>query len=171
MAIRESPSTSKEQKLITALFGGKFDPVHNGHLDIARRASSLFDRLVIAVYELPTTIFSVEERIQMFQEAIRGCPNVTVKPFRSLIVDFAREEGANVLIRSMRGITDFEYEADMALMNRKMAPEIESVYLMSTLENLFISGTRIREVSSLGYDVQDLVPPHVAVALRKKYGR
>jgi pantetheine-phosphate adenylyltransferase len=155
--------------LITALFGGKFDPVHNGHLDIARRASNLFDKLVVAVYELPTTVFTVEERVQMFEEAIKDRENVVVLPFKSLIVDFAREQGARVLIRSMRGITDFEYEADMALMNRKMAPEIESVYLMSTLENLFISGSRIREVSSLGYDAADLVPPHVAEALRKKF--
>lgn len=155
--------------MITALFGGKFDPVHNGHLDIARRASNLFDKLVVAVYELPTTVFTVEERVQMFEEAIKDRENVVVLPFKSLIVDFAREQGARVLIRSMRGITDFEYEADMALMNRKMAPEIESVYLMSTLENLFISGSRIREVSSLGYDAADLVPPHVAEALRKKF--
>jgi pantetheine-phosphate adenylyltransferase len=157
--------------LIRALFGGKFDPVHNGHLDIARRAAALFDKLVIAVYELPTTIFTVEERVKMFQEALPDHQEqVTVLPFKSLIVDFARDQQARVLIRSMRGITDFEYEADMSLMNRKMAPEIESVYLMSTLENLFISGTRIREVSSLGYDVSDLVPAHVAVALKKKYG-
>jgi pantetheine-phosphate adenylyltransferase len=152
-----------------AVFGGKFDPVHNGHLDIARRAAALFEELIIAVYEPPNTVFSVDERVAMIREAFKDNPRVKVMPFNNLIVEFARSQDATVLIRSMRGITDFEYEADMALMNRKMAPEIESVYLMSPLENLFISGSRIREVSALGYDAADLVPPHVAEALRKRF--
>ncbi len=154
-----------------AVFGGKFDPVHNGHLDICRRAAALFDEVIVGVYERPDTMFSVEERVDLFREAIRSAKNVEVRPFKSLVVDFARSVDASVLIRSMRGMTDFEYEADMALMNRRMAPETESVYLMSTLENLYISGSRIREVAPLGYDVSELVPPNVAEAVKAKLGR
>ncbi len=157
--------------MVRAVYGGAFDPVHNGHLDIARRAAALFDELVIAVYDRPRTMFSHKERVELVREATKDLPNVQVYPFTSLIVDFARQMKASVLIRSMRGMSDFEYEADMSLMNRRMAPEIESVYLMATLENLYISGTRIREVAPLGYDVSELVPPNVAVALRAKLDR
>lgn len=162
----------------TAFFAGRFDPVTNGHIDIARRAADLFERLVIGVEQSgnraaggPTTLFSTEERVDFFRRAISDLENVTVLPYSGLTVDFARQQGATVLIRSMRGTTDFDYEFDMALMNRKMAPEIESVYLISRLEYLYISGTRIREVASLGYDVSDLVPAHVAQALKAKFGQ
>lgn len=155
-----------------AVFAGTFDPVTNGHLDIARRAADLFDELIVAVSQSGRGLFTQEERVDMFREAIKDQPHVVVKPFGgTLLVDFARQENANVLIRSMRGGTDFDYEFDMALMNRKMAPEIESVYLISKLENLYISGTRIREVASLGYDVSGLVPPHVHQALNQKFRR
>jgi pantetheine-phosphate adenylyltransferase len=117
----------------------------------------------------PATLFTTEERVEMIREAIRDRPNVTVLPYGGLTVDFARSQGAIVLIRSMRGNTDFDYEFDIALMNRKMAPEIESVYLMASLEHLFISSGRIREVAALGYDVTNLVPSHVAEALRVKF--
>lgn len=154
-----------------AVFAGTFDPVTNGHLDIARRAAALFEELVVAVYtSRPAgTLFSAEDRLDLFREAIQDQPQVEVKLFSGLLTEFARKEGATVLIRSMRGNTDFEYEFDQALMYRKMAPEIEAVYLISKLENLFISATRIREVASLGYDVSDLVPPNVAAALKKKF--
>ena len=159
----------------TAFFAGRFDPVTNGHLDIARRAADLFENLVIGVEQTGNrvtgpsrTLFDTEERVALFKEAIKDRKNVTVQPYSGLTVDFARKQGATVLIRSMRGNTDFEAEFDMALMNRKMAPEIESVYLISRLEYLFISGTRIREVAGLGYDVSDFVPAHVADALKKK---
>jgi pantetheine-phosphate adenylyltransferase len=155
----------------TALFAGRFDPVTNGHLDITRRAAELFDKLVVAVAESKTTLFSTEERVALFTEAIKDDPRVSVMPYSGLTVDMAHKVDATVLIRSMRGATDFEAEFDMALMNRKMAPEIESLYLISRLENLYISGTRIREVARLGYDVSDLVPPHVSQALRTKFGR
>jgi pantetheine-phosphate adenylyltransferase len=162
----------------TALFVGRFDPVTLGHLDIARRAADLFDGLIVGVEQTgnragggPGTLFDTDERVAMFEEAIADRKNVTVMPYRGLTVEFARSHGATALIRSMRGNTDFDYEFDMALMNRKMAPEIESVYLLSKLEYLFVSGTRIREVAALGYDVSDLVPPNVAVALKKKLGQ
>jgi pantetheine-phosphate adenylyltransferase len=155
--------------LTVALFAGRFDPVTNGHLDIALRAAALFDNLVVAVAETSSTLFRTEERVSLFREAVHDHPHVKVVSFRGLLVEFARSLGATVLIRSMRGSTDFEYEFDMGLMNRKMAPEIESVFLISRHEYLFISGTRIREVASLGYDVADFVPPHVVEALKKKF--
>lgn len=157
--------------MTVAMFPGRFDPVTNGHLDIARRAASLFDRLVVAVFDLRNSMFTTEERVALFEEAVADQPNIVVKPFSGLTVNFARQEGATVLVRSMRATVDFEAEFDMALMNKKMAPELESIYLIASLEHLFISGTRIREVASLGYDVSDLVPPHVARALRAKLAR
>lgn len=159
--------------MLTAVYPGRFDPVTNGHVDIAQRAASLFERVVVAIYDLgpSASLFSTEERVEMFREAVRHVKNVEVKPFDGLIVDFARREQAKVLVRGIRAVTDFEAELDMALMNKKMAPEIESIYLMASLEHLFVSGHRIREVASLGYDVGELVPPHVLKALEKKFRR
>jgi pantetheine-phosphate adenylyltransferase len=155
--------------LTTAVFPGRFDPVTNGHVDIVLRGAKLFDQLVVAVYDLPAdTLFSTDERVALFAEAVEDYRNVTVKPFRGLVVDFARRESAQVLVRGIRAVTGFEAEFDMALMNKRMAPAIESVYLMSSLEHLFISGSRIREVVRLGYDVTNLVPRHVAEALKAK---
>ena len=153
-----------------AVYPGRFDPVTSGHVDIAQRAASLFERVVIAVYDLDASksLFSTEERVSMFAEAVRHLKNVEVKSFTGLIVDFARSEQARVLVRGIRAVTDFEAELDMALMNKKMAPELESVYLMASLEHLYVSGHRIREVSGLGYDVGELVPPHVLLALEKR---
>ena len=156
----------------TAVFPGRFDPVTNGHVDIARRAAALFDRLVVAVVDLPSgSLFTTEERVALFAQAVADDPNVTVKPFRGLTVEFARQESAQVLIRGIRAVTGFEAEFDMALMNKRMAPEVESTYLMSSLEHLFISGSRIREVARLGYDVTGLVPPHVSAALKQKFSQ
>jgi len=155
--------------LAVAVFPGRFDPVTNGHVDIAARASKLFERLLVAVIDLPSgSLFTTKERLAMFAKAVEPFPNVTVKPYKGLTVDFARQEGAAVVVRGIRA-SGFEAEFDMALMNKRMAPGIESVYLMSSLEHLFISGSRIREVASLGYDVTNLVPPHVAEALRAKF--
>ena len=156
--------------MTTAVYPGRFDPVTNGHLDIATRAARLFDKLVVAVLDVPTsTLFSTEERVAFFARAVEPCGNVTVKSFSGLVVNFAVEQQASVLVRGIRAVTGFEAEFDMALMNKRMAPAVESVYLMSSLEHLFISGSRIREVASLGYDVTDLVPAHVSEALRKKF--
>lgn len=159
-----------------ALFAGRFDPVTNGQLDIARRAAGLFERLVVGVEESgnrrfgPATLFMTAERVELFREAVADRPNITVLPYRGLTVGFARSQRATVLISSMRGATDFDTEFDMALMNRKLAPALESVYLLSRLEYLYLSGTRICEVASLGYDVSDLVPVQVAAAVKRKLG-
>jgi pantetheine-phosphate adenylyltransferase len=153
-----------------AMFPGRFDPVTNGHRDIARRAARMFDNVLIAVADLKQNyLFSTAERVAMMREAVADCKNIEVTSFSGLMVDFARTQGASVVVRSMRAVTDFEAEFDMALMNKKMAPEIEAIFMMASLEHLYISGTRIREVSALGYDVSDLVPPHVWDALKKKY--
>jgi pantetheine-phosphate adenylyltransferase len=155
--------------LTVAVFPGRFDPVTNGHIDIVQRAVGLFERLVVAVVDVPGTLFTTDERVALFSKAVEDNPKVTVKSFRGLTVDFARGEGGNVLVRGIRAVTGFEAEFDMALMNKRIAPEIESIYLMSSLEHLFISGSRIREVASLGYDVTTLVPRHVAEALRARF--
>jgi pantetheine-phosphate adenylyltransferase len=157
--------------LTIALFAGRFDPVTNGHLDIALRGAALFEQVIVAVAESKSTLFTTDERVDLFTEAVKDTPNVTVMHYSGLTVELARQQGATVILRSMRALSDFEYEYDMALMNRRMAPEIESIYLITRLENLFISGTRIREVASLGYDVSEFVPSHVVGALRAKYGR
>ena len=159
--------------MLTAIYPGRFDPVTNGHIDITLRAASMFERVVIAVYELDASksLFSTEERVKLFKEAVKSHKHIDVKSFTGLVVDFARKESATVLVRGIRAVTDFEAELDMALMNKKMAPEIESVYLMASLEHLYVSGHRIREVASLGYDVGELVPGHVMTALEGKFGK
>ncbi|MCH7810778.1 MAG: pantetheine-phosphate adenylyltransferase [Chloroflexi bacterium] len=164
--------------MTVAVYPGRFDPVTIGHMDIVQRAAKLFDRLVVAVldYEFSgppsaTAVFTTEERVALFSKAVEGYPNVTVTAYQGLTVDFARRESAGVLVRGIRAVTDFEAELDMALMNKTMAPEIESVYLMASLDHLYISGHRIREVASLGYDVGDLVPAQVVAMLEKKIKR
>ena len=154
-----------------AIYPGRFDPPTNGHIDIIKRAGGLFDSLIVAIYDLPnsSSLFSTDERVAMLKEAVNNLPTVTVKAFNGLVVDFAREERATVLVRGIRAVTDFEAELDMALMNKKMAPDLESIYLMASLDHLFVSGHRIREVASLGSDVSDLVPAHVAKKLHEKF--
>lgn len=156
-----------------AIYAGRFDPATNGHLDIILRAAGLFDDLIVAVYALPPekAMFSTQERVEMVRESIAGNGRIRVIEFSGLLTDFAREQSAKVLVRGLRAVTDFYAEFDQALMYKKMAPEIEQVYLMSDLQHLFISATRIREVYSLGYDVRDLVPPPVLEGLNRKFAR
>lgn len=155
-----------------AVFPGGFDPVTNGHLDLVKRMTHLFDRVIVAVVKgrEKGSLFSWEERIEMFRKAVEDLPNVEVEGFDEMTVDFARRKGAVAIVRGIRAVSDFEAEFDMALMNRKMAPHLESVYLMASQDFLYISASRIREVARLGYDVKDLVPPHVRTALRRRFG-
>jgi pantetheine-phosphate adenylyltransferase len=153
-----------------AIYPGGFDPVTNGHLDLVTRMTHLFDRVVVAVVRgrEKSSLFTWAERIEMFRVAVADQPSVEVEGYDEMTVEFAKRKGAVAIVRGIRAVSDFEVEFDMAMMNRKMAPHLESVYLMANQEFLYISASRIREVSRLGYDVADLVPSHVRTALREK---
>jgi pantetheine-phosphate adenylyltransferase len=154
----------------TAIFPGTFDPITNGHLDIARRASELFDHLIVEVYAHPlkTLLFSTSERLEMARRAFEGWPNVTVESYQGLTVDVARRKGAKAIIRGLRVVGDFEFEFQMALMNRALQPDVESVCLMTTKEYYFLSSSIVKEVAKLDGDISGLVPPFVVTALKDK---
>ena len=156
--------------MVVALYPGRFDPVTYGHIDIAARASKLFDSVVIGVAYSRSTIFSLDERMSFFSNALdeKGIKNVLVQPVKGLTVESAREVGATAIVRGLR-TGDFGYEFDMALMNRHMAPDVESIYLMTSLETLFVSSTRIRELAGFKRDVSDFVTSEVAEAIAEKF--
>ena len=153
--------------MTVALYPGSFDPVTYGHLDIARRAAALFDELTIAVYATPDKrlLFNTEERVDLLVEATRDVSNIKVMTYTGLTVDCARQLGAQVIIRGLRMSSDFEREFEMALMNKKLAPDIELVTLMSSLDHQFLSSSLLKEVVKLGGDPHAFVPPHVGAAL------
>ena len=157
--------------MTTALYPGSFDPVTNGHLDIAKRAAKLFDEVVMAVYSIPDNkklLFTTEERISLVKKSLNGYSNIRVVGYSGLTVDFAREINAQVMIRGLRMVSDFEREFEMALMNKKLAPDIELVTLMSSLEHQFLSSSLLKEAVKLGGDPDSFVPPHVGEALMKR---
>ncbi len=156
--------------MVTAMYPGSFDPPTNGHVDIVARASKLFERVTIAVYDTPpkSLLFTTEERIDLFAQATRHLTNVNVVPFTGLMVQFARTLGSTVVVRGLRAGRDFEDEFEMALVNKRLAPDVEAIYLMTSLEWQFLSSTRVKEIAHLGADVTGLVPPHVATALNSK---
>jgi len=157
----------------TALFPASFDPLTNGHLDMVHRSLRAFDELVVAVavnVEKRTT-FSLEERIEMLEAVIGDLPGVRITSFSGLTVDYAREIGAQVVIRGLRAIADFEYEFEMALMNKHLNSDVETVFLMSSQEYLYVSSSRLKELVRFGREVDEFVPPVVAKRLREKIGR
>lgn len=153
-----------------AVYPGTFDPITNGHIDIVTRASKLFDKIIIGVYEKSNKhlVFTTEERVDLIKRAVAHLPNVEVKSFSGLIVDFTRKEKAQVMIRGLRMTADFEKEFEMALMNRKLAPDLDLLCLMASQEYQFLSSSLLKEVARLGGNISDLVPEHVAEALRRK---
>ncbi len=158
-----------------AVCPGSYDPVTHGHLDIIARASGIFELVIVAVVDLPirkqNTLFSAEERRRMISSEVGKLGNVQVKSFDRLIVDFARENGATVILKGLRAISDFEYEFEMNQLNRKMAPDIENVYMMSSPQYSFLSSSGVKEVATFGGDLGDLVPRAVAVRLDEELKR
>ena len=153
-----------------AFYPGAFDPITNGHLDIAQRAARLFDKVIIGVYDTPAknVLFSTEERVELARQATASLPNVEIKSFTGLTVDFAAKIGAHTIVRGLRIGADFEREFEMALMNKKLAPDCELVCFMASLRYQFLSSSLLKEVASLGGNIDDLVPEVVATVLKEK---
>jgi pantetheine-phosphate adenylyltransferase len=159
----------------TGVCPGSYDPVTFGHLDIIGRAANVFDNLIVGVVNQPVrkqaTLFSADERVAFIEAEVAEHPNVQVKPFDTLLVDFAREHGARAIVKGLRAISDFEYEFEMNQLNRKMAPDIESIYLMSAPQFSFLSSSGVKELAMFGGDVEGLVPDRVAVRMQEELKR
>ncbi len=155
---------------VVALYPGSFDPITNGHLDLIQRSSALFDRLFVAILrnDEKQALFSVDERIEMLREVVQPFPNVEVGSFDGLLVEYAAHCGASVIIRGIRAISDYEYELQMALMNRRLRPDIETVFLMAGEAHSFLSSKLVKEVIRLGAKITGLVPPSIEGKLRKR---
>ncbi|MFZ0043056.1 MAG: pantetheine-phosphate adenylyltransferase [Solirubrobacteraceae bacterium] len=158
-----------------AICPGTFDPVTYGHLDVIGRASAMYDKVIVAVVNLPwrkgNTLFSAEERISLLRNATSDLPNIEIEAFGSLVVEFAREKGAMAIIKGLRAISDLEYELEMNQLNRRQAPEIESVYLMASPKYSFLSSSGVKELAVFGGDIEDLVTDEVARHLKERLGR
>lgn len=156
--------------MTTALYPGSFDPITNGHLDIVKRSASLFDRVVVGVYDIPqkSLLFTVDERVALARESCKNLYNVEVAAYSGITVEFARKIGAKAMVRGLRASSDFEREFEMALMNKKLACDIELVCFMADLKYQFLSSSMLKEIITLGGNMDDMVPPHVCAALKKK---
>lgn len=154
-----------------AIYPGSFDPITNGHLDVIQRAAKLFDEVVVAVAfnEQKRSLFAVDERVALIRETTSGVPNVTVSRFDGLLVEFARSQGASAVVRGLRAVSDFEFEFQMALMNRKLEPEIETIFMMPAEKYTYLSSRIVKEIGRLGGNVEAFVPVSVAAALRQKF--
>lgn len=154
-----------------AIYAGTFDPMTLGHLDVVERAARIFPELIVAVTAVTgkTPLFAQEKRVELVKESIKGLPNVTVTLFDGLLVDYARAQGVGVLIRGLRAFSDFEYEFQMALTNRRLAPDIETLFLMPKQDYSYLSSTNVKQVASLGGDVSEFVPAAVAAALAQNF--
>jgi len=158
--------------LTVAMYPGSFDPITNGHIDVARRAADVFDKVILGIFEKPTKIvtFTLEERVNMAKEALKDIANIEVKPFYGLAVDFAKEVKADVMVRGLRVSADFEREFDMAMMNRELSPDLELVCFLAKPKYQFLRSSLLKEVARVGGNVNGLVPDHVARALKEKNG-
>ena len=156
---------------LLAIYPGSFDPITNGHLDLIERSARLVDRLIVAILHNPkkNPLFSVQERLEMLREATEKWPAVEVGSFEGLLVDYAAKRGANLIIRGIRAISDYDHEWQMALMNRRLRPEIETMFLMAGEAHSFISSHLVKEVLRLGGEISDLVPPEVALHLKQRF--
>lgn len=158
-----------------AVCPGSYDPVTNGHLDIISRAASIFDEVVVAVVNLPIrkgrTLFSTEERLSFIERATEHLGNVRAEPFSNLVVEFAQSVGAKAIVKGLRAISDFEYELEMHQLNRREAPEIESVYLMASPQYSFLRSSGVKELATFGGNIEGLVPDYVATRLKEELGR
>lgn len=154
----------------TAVYPGTFDPVTYGHLDVILRASKLFDRVIVGVLHnsSKSPLFSVEERVNILEKATKDMPNVTVKAFEGLSVNFARENHAQVIVRGLRAVTDFEFELQMAQTNRVLAPDVDTVFLTTSLEYAYLSSTIMKEVASYDGDLSKFAPPEITKAVKEK---
>jgi pantetheine-phosphate adenylyltransferase len=158
--------------MITAIYPGTYDPVTNGHVDVISRAARIFDRVVVGVVGNPhhkEPMFPVEERVAFLREALAGIPNVEVDVFRELVVDFARRWDARAIVKGLRVVSDFEYEFQMNQLNRHLAPDIETVYVMASPQVSFVSSSGVKEIASFGGNVEELVPPIVAHRLKELF--
>jgi pantetheine-phosphate adenylyltransferase len=164
---------SDKTRSVTAIYPGSFDPITNGHLDLIARGARLFDRLIVAILEnaAKEPLFSVEERIEMLREVVRPFPNVEVDSFHGLLVDYTAAKNAGFILRGIRAISDYEYELQMALMNTRLAPGIETVFLMSSEAYSFVSSRLVKEVFSLRGNIANLVPPVVERRLKTRMPR
>jgi len=168
--IAVSPCIERGKKVATVVYPGTFDPITNGHLDIAIRAARLFEKVIIGVYDTPDKrlLFTTPERLELVKQSVADRPNIEVTIFTGMTVDFAIKLGAKSLVRGLRMSSDFEREFEMALMNKKQSPDLELVCLMSSLQYQFLSSSLLKEVASLGGNINSLVPGHVAEALIEK---
>jgi len=158
--------------LTIAVYAGSFDPITNGHIDIAKRAAHIFEKVVIGVYDRPqkNLLFTTKERVDMAKKSLAHITNITVEPYSGLTVEFCKKVGARVMVRGLRASADFEYEFEVAMMNRKLSPDLELVCFMANLQYQFLSSSILKEVTQLGGSIDSLVPAFVAKALREKLG-
>jgi pantetheine-phosphate adenylyltransferase len=155
-----------------AIYPGSFDPITNGHLDLIQRGLKIFDEIIVAIAVNPVKqpLFTIEERVELIREVLKDQPRVRIDHFTGLLVHFVRRQSTNVILRGLRAVSDFDYEFQLALMNRRLAPEIETVFLMTSLKWVFLSSSILKEAVSLGGIVEDIVPPLVFQRLREKFG-
>ncbi len=156
-----------------AIYPGSFDPITNGHLDLIQRALKIFDHIIVAVASnaFKQSLFTIPERMEMIRESLKDHPQVTIDSFEGLLVSYAKRQKARAVLRGLRAVTDFEYEFQLAMMNRRLEPEVETVFLMTGLRWVFLSSSILKEAAALGGNIEGMVPENVIAKLREKFGQ